>query len=165
MTAPNRQTPPPAFWCPHCEVWSQRTYHFCEKGPSLIPQMDKETRCEQVEVVPASELAEARKLIEAARAAFGNPSPSARVAMVGRLDSWLARSAPTPEAAEARCAALEAEIVNERRAVAALARQLEDAREALSELLRLKDGPRDAAYEKAKPRAWERARRVLGGRE
>ncbi len=35
---------------------------------------------------------------------------------------------------------------------------------ALAELVRLKDGPRDGAYERDKPRAWEQARAVLAGR-
>lgn len=34
---------------------------------------------------------------------------------------------------------------------------------ALRELVRLKDGPRDAAYERDKPLAWDRAREVLAG--
>lgn len=32
----------------------------------------------------------------------------------------------------------------------------------LRELVRLKDGPRDTAYERAKPKAWDAARRLLG---
>lgn len=39
--------------------------------------------------------------------------------------------------------------------------RLFDAEAALAELVRLKDGPRDAAYERAKPIAWSRARAVL----
>lgn len=35
---------------------------------------------------------------------------------------------------------------------------------ALERLVELKDGPRDAAYEIAKPRAWHRARAVLRGK-
>lgn len=34
-------------------------------------------------------------------------------------------------------------------------------RDALAELVRLKDGPRDEAYERDKPRAWDAARRAL----
>lgn len=39
--------------------------------------------------------------------------------------------------------------------------RLFDAEAALAELVRLKDGPRDAAYERDKPLAWSRARAVL----
>lgn len=50
-------------------------------------------------------------------------------------------------------------------AVAAVVEPLlaeKDAAEAaLAELVRLKDGPRDAAYEEAKPYAWAQARLVL----
>lgn len=35
-------------------------------------------------------------------------------------------------------------------------------RDALARLVELKDGPRDDAYERNKPRAWETAREVLG---
>jgi len=37
--------------------------------------------------------------------------------------------------------------------------------EVLAELVRLKDGPRDAAYERDKPIAWARARAVLAQEE
>lgn len=43
-------------WCPRCKVQSQRAWHFCEKGPPLFPQLDEETRCEDIEVVPAEQL-------------------------------------------------------------------------------------------------------------
>lgn len=35
-------------------------------------------------------------------------------------------------------------------------------RDALAELVRLKDGPRDEAYERDKPKAWQAAREALG---
>lgn len=38
-----------------------------------------------------------------------------------------------------------------------------EALNALRELVRLKDGPRDEAYEEAKPAAWKRAREVVYG--
>ena len=40
--------------------------------------------------------------------------------------------------------------------------ELERYRAALAALVRLKDGPRDAAYERDKPAAWDLARRLLG---
>lgn len=42
--------------------------------------------------------------------------------------------------------------------------QADDAELALAELVRLKDGPRDEAYERDKPAAWDRARAVLARR-
>jgi len=40
------------YWCPRCNVQSERPWHFCKKGPALIPQLDEETHCERIEVVP-----------------------------------------------------------------------------------------------------------------
>lgn len=45
--------------------------------------------------------------------------------------------------------------------VRALIAERDEARAALADLVRLKDGPRDAAYETAKPAAWSRARAFL----
>ena len=39
------------YWCPRCEVQSEKPWHLCKRGPSLIPQLDEETTCERVEVV------------------------------------------------------------------------------------------------------------------
>jgi hypothetical protein len=47
------------WWCPRCERQSERMYHFCEKGPPLFPQLDVETRCEEIKVVPAEQKANA----------------------------------------------------------------------------------------------------------
>lgn len=40
-------------------------------------------------------------------------------------------------------------------------RECDSYREVLAELVRLKDGPRDAAYERDKPKAWQAARDAL----
>ena len=40
------------YWCPRCNVQSERPWHLCKKGPALIPQLDEETHCERIEVVP-----------------------------------------------------------------------------------------------------------------
>lgn len=45
----------------------------------------------------------------------------------------------------------------------ALVREAASYKSALAWLVRLKDGPRDATYEKEKPEAWAFARRVLAG--
>lgn len=42
------------YWCPRCEVQTERPWHLCRRGPALIPQMDEETQCERIEVVPAA---------------------------------------------------------------------------------------------------------------
>lgn len=33
------------YWCPRCEAQSSKLFHFCKKGPPLIPQLDEETQC------------------------------------------------------------------------------------------------------------------------
>lgn len=33
------------YWCPRCKVQSSKAWHFCQKGPPLIPQLDEETEC------------------------------------------------------------------------------------------------------------------------
>jgi hypothetical protein len=43
------------WWCPRCKRQSERMYHFCEKGPPLFPQLDVETRCEEIKLVPADQ--------------------------------------------------------------------------------------------------------------
>lgn len=43
------------YWCPRCNVQSQRPVHYCERGPSLIPQLDVETVCERIEVAPVDD--------------------------------------------------------------------------------------------------------------
>lgn len=45
--------------------------------------------------------------------------------------------------------------------VAEVTRERDQARAVLAELVRLKDGPRGAEYDIAKPAAWERARALL----
>lgn len=40
------------YWCPRCNVQSQRPFHLCSRGPALIPQLDEETECERIEVAP-----------------------------------------------------------------------------------------------------------------
>jgi hypothetical protein len=58
------------YWCPRCNVQSERRWHFCEKGPPLIPQMDVETECDVIVVevdaaTPADQLAERVRVLEA----------------------------------------------------------------------------------------------------
>ena len=67
------------------------------------------------------------------------PRPHDKDELIGMMD--------TPELAREAVAAVNGE---------------SEVREALAELVRLKDGPRDEAYERDKPLAWERARIVLG---
>lgn len=63
------------------------------------------------------------------------------------------RDAALAEVARVRVAVAEEEVDLRTRA--------SDAESALAELVRLKDGPRDEAYERGKPLAWGRARAVL----
>ena len=42
------------YWCPRCEVQAERPWHLCKRGPGLIPQLDEETTCERIEVVPGA---------------------------------------------------------------------------------------------------------------
>jgi hypothetical protein len=76
-------------------------------------------------------------------------------AEIDKLRQCLAVAAP-PEGGPV--VAVPVETLNELRA------EVERLRAALAELVALKDGPRDAEYEKAKPVAWERARRALAMR-
>ena len=55
------------YWCPRCEVQTDRGWHICRKGPPLIPQMDEETTCERIAAVPKAELEQAERRIEAER--------------------------------------------------------------------------------------------------
>lgn len=39
------------YWCPRCDVQSQRMEHLCEKGSPLFPQTDERTICKTIPVV------------------------------------------------------------------------------------------------------------------
>lgn len=61
------------------------------------------------------------------------------------------------------CPACNPESLLEGRRLRAARLRAEALTEALSELVSLKDGPRDADYERRKPSAWARARELLEG--
>jgi hypothetical protein len=55
------------YWCPRCQVQSQRAVHLCESGPPLLPQLDEETVCERIDVIStehANKIAERLEAVE-----------------------------------------------------------------------------------------------------
>jgi hypothetical protein len=38
------------YWCPRCDVQSERMHHFCERGPAMFPQLDEYTTCTAMKV-------------------------------------------------------------------------------------------------------------------
>ena len=43
------------YWCPRCNVQTERSWHLCRRGPALIPQLDEETECVRLEVTPVTD--------------------------------------------------------------------------------------------------------------
>ena len=39
------------YWCPRCEVQSERPWHLCKASAPLFPQTAEGTQCERIEVV------------------------------------------------------------------------------------------------------------------
>lgn len=58
------------WWCPRCDMQSERMYHFCERGPALIPQKDVETACDQLTVVAVDALLSDEAIDRALRASI-----------------------------------------------------------------------------------------------
>lgn len=66
------------YWCPICEIQTERPWHIYRRGDPLIPQNDGEHYCERVEVVRAAALSAAEAELHDAREAL------ARAAYVSR---------------------------------------------------------------------------------
>ncbi len=69
------------YWCPICEIQTDRGWHIFRRGNPLIPQTDGEHTCERIKVVREADLAASRRenatlreALEAIEAVLPNPS-------------------------------------------------------------------------------------------